>query len=307
MTEGAIVSTDSETTSVEAQWEWTWLLDIALIALIPIVLSVVYALPEPTRAEYIFAYSAPSVQTAFVSSFVHFDLTHLGMNLIGYALVVPYGYLMSVSNGRRNMFFVAFLTFVLAFPIALSYMNLVMIRSGASAGFSGLLLAFYGYLPLAIAEHLETRFDIGHARDSAPMLFCLGTVVIVGLTLWSVLTQPVTVPVEGRSISVNAVLSETLVGLAVASLLSALLFGLSTIESAATLRVKIGQAVDTASAFELSVVGVFLLLAFPFATFPVDPTLTGGVLNLYVHLMGYALGFIATYSTFQFDQYMSDE
>jgi hypothetical protein len=136
------------------------------------------------------------------------------------------------------------------------------------------------------------------------MLFCLGTVVIVGLTLWSVLIQPVVVPVEGRSVSVNAVLTGALLGLAAASLLAALLFGVSAGESVASLRAKIGHAVDTGPAFELAVVGLFLLGTFPFATFPVDPTLTGGVLNLYVHLLGYALGFIATYSMFEFDRYI---
>jgi hypothetical protein len=42
-----------------------------------------------------------------------------------------------------------------------------------------------------------------------------------------------------------------------------------------------------------------LLLGFPFVAFPAGQNAASGVRNLYVHLLGFALGFTVTYATFE--------
>jgi hypothetical protein len=277
----------------------THFLDLVVLFGLPGVLLWVFNLPLSMREAYVFDYASPTPLTAFVSSFVHLDSAHLVLNLVGYALVVPIAYLLSVLSGHRTRFLVAFASMLLAFPLVLPYMNLTIVRDSASVGFSGVLLAFYGYLPMTLADHVETHFDIGSSRNLAPLFFMLGLALIVGLTTLSIARNPVSVPVQGRTVPVTPVLLATLVGLAAAIVLSIVLFGISAVDDPRTLLQKTRATIDSPGYFELFVIATFLFFSFPFATFPVDPVFRGGVLNLYVHLLGYALGFIATYATVQ--------
>ena len=47
---------------------------------------------------------------------------------------------------------------------------------------------------------------------------------------------------------------------------------------------------------ELGVVGLLLFVSYPFVAFPADPFRGGAVVNLYTHLLGYALGFTSAYA-----------
>lgn len=269
--------------------------DILLIAAVPAALLAVFALPEPTRESLVFEYTAPSVRTAFAASFVHFDTGHLAFNLLGYALVVPTAYLLSAINKRHGRFRVVLVSLSLTCPVLLSYLNLAIARDGVGFGFSGVLMALYGYLPLALADHLETQFDIGEIRTVAPLLFFSGLTVIATLTLWLTATNPVSVPVRGIVVPVRSVLVATLAGLVVALALVVLLYVLSIRDGTTAVRATLRDAIDRPGHFELAVIGGLLFVAIPFATFPLDPTVGNRVLNLYVHFLGYALGFIAVY------------
>ncbi|WP_197424924.1 hypothetical protein [Natronomonas sp. CBA1123] len=84
-------------------------------------------------------------------------------------------------------------------------------------------------------------------------------------------------------------------GLAAASVLSALLYALPAFEHPGRLRSNVRAAAGMAGHFELFAAGLLAFLAFVFVAFPVDPTAGGSVVNLYAHLLGYALAFVATY------------
>lgn len=269
--------------------------DLLLICSVPAVLLAVATLPLSVRRSLVFEYGDPTLWTALASSFVHVGLGHLTVNLVGYALVVPVAYLLSVANDERWRFHVVFVSLLVVCPVVLSYLNLAIVRSAASAGFSGVLLALYGYLPLALATHVEGQFGIGRRRTTAPLLFFIGLTLITLLTLGAVLTYGVTVPYRGRTVAVGHVLIATLVGLLVALVLVLTLYGLSAADECVAWRATLRAATDEEGHFELAVVGAGLFLALPFATFPVDPVVGGRVLNLYTHLLGYALGFIAAY------------
>jgi hypothetical protein len=261
-----------------------YLLDAALIFLVPVVLSAVFTLPSELKQSLGFRYTDPMLLTAFASSYVHLDLVHLSVNVVGYLLVVPATYLLSVASGARSRFFAVFATLLLVFPLVLSYLNLVFVRPTVGVGFSGVLLAFFGYMPLTMARHLDTRFDIGPERAVAPALFFAGFALIAPLSVRSVTTDRMTVYLGTA-------------GLVVATLLSALLFLLPAVEETRSLRRKIARASSRSGQFELGVVSAALFIAFPFVAFPGDPTGSGTVVNLYLHVLGYALGFTATYAT----------
>jgi hypothetical protein len=293
---------DSETDTgsespAHAVWDRTTATDLLLVLSVPAVLLAVASLPLGTRERFVFEYADPTLRSALFSTFVHLGPRHLAVNLVGYALVVPVAYCLSVATGRRGRFRVAFVALLVACPVVLSYLNLAIVRDGGSAGFSGVLLALYGYLPLAIGGHAERVLDIGVERTTAPLLFFIGLTVIALLTLSAVLTTPVAVTVGTVAVPVTQVLVATLVGLIAVLALVLVLYGVTVGSGGRSVRAALGQASKRTGQFELAVVATALFLAFPLATFPVDPVVTGRVVNLYVHLLGYALGFIGAYVT----------
>jgi hypothetical protein len=255
--------------------------DIALVCSVPLILGLVALLPRATRRSFVFDYTAPTVPTAFVSVFVHLDSTHLLVNLGLYALVVPVVLALAVTGGRRRRFYTVFVTFLGVFPIALSYLNLAIPRPAAGFGFSGIVMAFAGYLPLALGEYLESRFDVGPASQLAPVLF------LTSLSLVSVLSLR----------SVFGLVGRHAVGLALAAFLGALWYGLAVTERSPDLRGASRRLLATPWAAELVAVAVILVFAVPFVSFPAAPGRGSGVLNLYAHLLGYALGFLVPFVT----------
>lgn len=258
--------------------------DLVALLAVPIALIGVFLLPTEARQSLVFEYARPTPVTAFASSWVHLGPVHLAVNLLGYLLVAPVAYLLSVASGRRTRFLVVFATFVLAFPALLSYLNLAVFRPAMSAGFSGVVMAFVGYLPLALADYLEDRADVGPSETLAPVLFFLGMGLVAGLSVQSVERDRATV-LLGTA------------GLVLVAVLSALLYWLSTPERATDVVEKMRTAADRPGNLELLVYAGAVFVSFLFVAFP--PNVADGVtvVNVYVHLLGYALGFIATYTT----------
>jgi hypothetical protein len=258
--------------------------DVAVLLSVPAVLSVVYLFPDAVRQPLVFDYTDPSLWTAFASTFVHLDSTHLLVNLTTYALVVPMVYLLSVMSNSRHLFYSAFVAFVVVFPFILSYLNLAIFRPSVAFGFSGIVMAFVGFLPIALADFLETTFDIGPKRTIAPMFF------FIGIALTSVLSVQSVVP-ENRTVLLGSS------GIALVAVLSALLYALSAYRGGSAFRSKLRAALDASGYSELAVASLVLFLGFPFVAFPGTVAVGDSQLNLYVHLLGYALGFIMVYAT----------
>jgi hypothetical protein len=258
--------------------------DIVALAVVPAVLLLVGTLPPGIRESLVFEYADPTLLTAYTASYVHFGPGHLLVNIFGYFLVVPMAYLLSVLSGHRDRFFVTFGTFLIAFPFALSGLNWWVLRPAAGLGFSGVLLAFVGYLPMGIADFVEEQFDVGPATSLAPVLFFVTFSLISLLSIRSVVAYRARV-IVGTS------------GLAVATLLMALLYLVSLVDEGENLWDHIRAAPGQPGYFELTVVALFLFVALLVAAFPAEPGSTRGVMNFYAHLLGYALGFIVTYTS----------
>lgn len=260
----------------------TTVADVAVLVAVPLVLTIVFRSPREMRSSLVFEYTDPSLLTAFASAFVHFDRTHLLVNVGTYAVVVAVVFALAVTSGHRRQFYVVFFNFVLVFPTLLSYLNLSAVRLSAGFGFSGIVMAFTGYLPVALAEYAETHFDIGPRTAIAPVLAFLSLALMTVLSVRSVIAENTTV-LLGVS------------GLVAATLLSAVLYAVSVSERQPTLRTKLTAAIAQTGYFELGVVGLVLVFGLPFLAFPANPRGASTAVNLYVHLLGYALGFLVTY------------
>ena len=256
--------------------------DIAVLLAVPLVLAGVFRLPREVRSSLVFEYTDPSLLTAFASAFVHFDRTHLLVNIGTYAVVVAVVFALAVTSGHRRQFHLAFFNFVFVFPALLSYLNLSVLRSAAGFGFSGVVMAFGGYLPLALAEYADKRFGIGPRTAVAPVLAFCSLALIAVLSVQSVVAENTTV-LLGTA------------GLVVATLLAAVLYAVPLSDTDSNLTGKIAAAPARTGYFELGVVALVVVFGLPFVAFPADPTGVDGSVNLYVHLLGYTLGFLVTY------------
>lgn len=252
--------------------------DLVAITAIPACLLIVFVLPEPVRRQLALSYVDPTLVGAFAAHFVHLDAGHLASNLAVYAFVVPVGYLLCVLSGRRSEFLVAFATFVFAFPLALSALNVALVRPRLGYGFSGVNTAFVGFLPVALFGFLSARLGTTVGPRDSPTLFFATTALVAAV---AVPASPVTLSVAAvGALAAVAYLREWYPGLAtVARRLGAVSRG-------------------RAGYVELAAVGAAAFVAFPFVAFPADPVGEGQILNVYAHLLGYALGFIASYVTF---------
>ncbi|PSP95516.1 hypothetical protein BRC91_02340 [Halobacteriales archaeon QS_4_62_28] len=265
-------------------WNGFHPVDMVALFSVPVVLAIVFSLSPSTRQSLVFEYTDPSLVTAFTAPFVHLSVGHLAVNVLGYAVVVAAAYLLSVASGRRQRFFVAFVTFVFVLPVLLSYLNLAVVRPTAGLGFSGIVMAFVGYLPLALADYLEERVDVGPSETLAPMFFFLSIALVAGLSVQSVQQERATV-LLGTS------------GIVVASMLSASLYWLSVPDRATEILAKVKTATRMPGHIELFSAASVVFVTFFFVAFPPDPAGSATIVNVYVHLLGYALGFITTYTT----------
>jgi len=250
------------------------ILDLAILVGVPALLLGVYCLPEPTRIELALLYTEPTVLSAYTMHFVHLSADHLVTNLVAYLLVVPLTYVLAVRAGRRDVFRVATVTFLVAFPLVLSGLNLLVERPRIGYGFSGINMAFLGLLPLMLLSYLKRHAPATFELDHAPALFFAGVGLIAALAVPS--------PRLRLGIAGFAACGATLY-----------LRGLTPIRR---LRADV-RSLFAEEGAEYAVVGLLVFGLLPIAAFPPDPTGAGSVLNLYTHLLGYCLGFIAPYAT----------
>jgi hypothetical protein len=259
------------------------LVDLLALAAVPVVLGAVFALPESTRRSLAFAYTDPTVRTAFTAHYVHLDVDHLAGNVAGYVVLAGVGYALAVLAGCRRFFMVALATFLAAFPVVLSALNLAVPRNAIGFGFSGINMAFAGLLPLLLGVYARERFFPEASIRALPAVFF----PLVGWMAFLAL------PVSPGSLD-----EPGLAGLAtaVAGILLGLLYASSTgVRLRRALRDGVRAAVSTPGYGDLFAVGVALVVGYPVIGFPGDPTGSDSVVNLYVHLLGFCLAFIGPF------------
>lgn len=251
--------------------------DALAIVAVPAVLVIAFLLPDETASGLVLSHADPTPAATLTAHYVHLEAGHLLGNLSVYALVVPVAYLLCLFADRRREFFVAFVTYVLALPPVLSVLDLALLEDGVLLGFSGVLMAFVGFLPVAIVWYAQVVADVDLHLDHAPGLFFLG---LAAVALWTV---PVT--------SLQLVLAGAagLAGLAYALSARSALDGIASRWTGAGGYPELGGAGLVAFAFGVAV------------GFPTGPVTDGVVVNYYGHLLGYAIGFIAAYVTFRLD------
>ncbi|MUV60636.1 hypothetical protein [Halobacterium sp. CBA1126] len=249
--------------------------DCLALAVVPAVALAVFALPAGVRESLAFAYRDPTVATAYAAHFVHFDAAHLAANVLGYALLAGFGYVLAALAGHRRLFGVAAATYVLAFPFALSGLNLAVPRNAVGYGLSGVNMAFAGLLGLVLVAYAGRRVNERIRTRHAPGAF-FAAVAVVSLVALPV--DRTTVALAGVSASIAAVYAVSV---------------WRTWQSSVASRWEATEG--RAGWLDVGVLGAVAFFGYPFVGFPAPTPAAETVVNRYVHLLGFCLGFLVPY------------
>ena len=79
--------------------------DLFLLSFVPIVLVLIYLLPQGLQSGLILDTGSPFFFNFFTTAFVHQNLRHLLGNTVSYALVILPAFLMCALMGRKKRFY----------------------------------------------------------------------------------------------------------------------------------------------------------------------------------------------------------
>ena len=255
--------------------------DLLALCVPPVVLLAVFALPEATRRSLAFAYTEPTALSAFAAHYVHLGTDHLLGNLVGYGLLAGVGYALAALSERRRLFFTALVTYLGAFPFALSALNLAVPRDAIGFGFSGVNMALAGLLPILWYCYARDRFAPSASVTALPAVFfaLVGWIALLAL------------PVSTDGVGVAGL------AIGVAGALLALLYAASSdVRLPRPIRRHAKSVASSPGYGDLLAVGAVVAVGYPVVGFPPDPSGGGSVVNLYVHLLGFCLGFIGPFA-----------
>jgi hypothetical protein len=249
--------------------------DCLALSVVPAVVLGVFTLPEATRESLAFAYRDPTLVTAYAAHFVHFEVEHLVANLLGYALLAGFGYVLAVLADCRRLFGVAAVTYVLAFPVVLSGLNLAVPRNAIGYGLSGVNMAFAGLLGVVLVAYVGRQLDARVRVRYAPGVFFVAVAVV----------SLVALPARRASVALAALSAVVAAGYAIA-----------VWRAWSASPEPVSQECSTRPGwFDVGVLGAVAFLGYPFVGFPAPTPTDGSVVNVYVHLLGFCLGFIVPY------------
>ena len=229
-------------------------------------------LPVSVRRSLAFEYAEPTVLTAYTAPFVHFSLSHLVGNLLVFLLTIGVIHHLGRRDGTPWILLGALVVVLSAFPATLSFLNLAIPRNGVTYGFSGVNMAFVGFLPIAIVQFIERR--LRRSVDTTLLLASFfGSIALV--TGSAVPRSPISISVLIAAATLTMVFgSWFVVG-----------------ERRRTPRSRWLPVISDPSLL----IGLGTWTAVLSVAFPSVAVSDGSVVNVYVHFVGYALGFTTAY------------
>ena len=242
-----------------------------IVLVVPVLAMVIVAtLPEADRIALGFAYTAPTLTTAYTNHFVHIELDHLIGNLIAYGVLASTFYWLCVLAGRRGFWLAWTGAYFVAFPPTLAALNLTVERTAVGVGFSAMNTALLGALPVAMTKKLEQADVIELAH--APAIGAIPLWIVVALGIPRTRTAAVGVGLLG---------------------VLTLLYWRAVLRARpwAPLRV----AVRTPGVGEGLLVAAVVLVGYAVVVFPQVTAGDGPEINYLLHLLGYCLGFLVAF------------
>jgi len=250
--------------------------NLFLLSFVPIVLVLIYLLPQGLQSGLILDTGSPFFFNFFTTAFVHQNLRHLLGNTVSYALVILPVFLMCALMRKKKRFYGILLVFVVLFPFVLSLGNYYAFEfyigeSTSTMGFSGVVSALLGLMSLVIVSFSREELDLDLGYVDA-LWFLMFASLVLAL---------VYDPVSRATALVLAFL---------------LLFSWNIWRKIDTVSLK--EAWKMKGRFELVLLAVIFFVALSFSMFPGNLVSGGGFVNILSHYIGFCLGFLSSYVFF---------
>jgi len=160
------------------------LLDLIVISLVPLVLILLFNLPDDIREQLVLHHNYSNGYDILTTHFVHDEATHLKNNIIGYLIfILPLYFLLHWMN-MRNLFYFFLLLNLIFMPLLLSFIWIpinifIFPQVPRNLGFSGINSAFLGMLGYSYALLLHKKLNVRFVNIFLIfLLFGLGVIPI---------------------------------------------------------------------------------------------------------------------------------
>lgn len=256
------------------------LVDLGLVLAVALLLAAVHLLvPRPLQEALAFHHGTFNVHGLLTSAYVHASDAHLRNNLVGYLLAALYTLVLCQAAGERPWFRRTLALLLLVVPVLVSLGSYAVFQlrypgtDPVSRGFSGVVAGFGGFLLVALAAYVRTRYSpaLGRAVGAGTVLLLLVEVDLV---------------TAGRVRPVVAGLA----ALGVLLLLGSLAWAGALAPTALSDRAVLTDAVAV-----VLVVAVLSLVVVNL--FPADVVRDGALTNVFAHALGFALGAATAFAT----------
>jgi len=168
----------------DARRVWKRKEEIAIFLLIPLILLVFFTLPPDVKSALRANLREFDPLASYTAIFVHYDLSHLLPNLIGYLILTSLSYSLCRISGRTGWFTLSYAMFFLILP-PVSYSLLTALnrlcfeeKLPPSSGFSGIVSAIMGLTPIALIAFLERSGSPRVDLMLVFLMFCSSMLVI---------------------------------------------------------------------------------------------------------------------------------
>ncbi|WP_311173298.1 hypothetical protein [Halobellus ordinarius] len=241
--------------------------DLVLISSVPILLLLIFLLPESIQNALILDYGDYSIFNLWSSAFVHRGFDHFSNNLAAYCVLIGPIYLLFVLANERKLFRYTFLSLLFILPFVIALINIAVLGSGTGAGFSGIGSAFFGLLPVSLFLFIHNKVSEKIEPTHGVVLFLIAA-GIIALTY------------SGVTAAAGILLIAVLL-----TIYDIYQIGLGEAKNAAV------ELTSMEGYFELVMITSLLFLISPVLLFPQDIAQGDGAVNILSHYLGLVFGF----------------
>ncbi|WP_138006498.1 hypothetical protein [Halalkalirubrum salinum] len=154
---------------------------IAVFVVVPVLLLIVAALPQPVKEAWTLHLGTPSLIEAYLTNFVHGGLIHLGNNLLSYVFLMAVLLPLAVFADWKRELYVTSFFFIAVVPFIVSYYSVWTLQGTGvetTVGFSGVVAAFLGLLPILLFAFFQRAVSSNIRLHHALALVALELAVI---------------------------------------------------------------------------------------------------------------------------------
>ncbi|TKX38082.1 hypothetical protein [Halorubrum sp. CGM4_25_10-8A] len=241
--------------------------DLALIFSVPVLLSLIFLLPQSIQASLILDYGNYSIFNLWSSAYVHRGFDHFSNNLGAYCVLIGPIYLLFVLADEPKLFRYTLLTLLLILPFVISLSNIAALGSGTGAGFSGIGSALFGLLPVSLFLFIHNKVSEDIEPAHGVVLFLTAVAIITWIY-------------AGVTAAAGILLFAALLTIYDISQVS-----LEEVREAAA------ELSSMEGYFELVMIAGLLFLLSPLMLFPQNIAQDGTTVNILSHYLGLLIGF----------------